>query len=728
MATLEKIRQRSGLVIALIGVAIAAFTLTDLLGSGQSVFGGNDDTVMEVNGEKINRVQFSQKLSERTEQYKQQMRDPNLNNVTTKQLVDATYDEILRSEILKMYSDQGFSVTEEELYFRIINNPNIQQNQSFVDPNTGRFSEDLFKRGLAGLRDNKDLSEEASTNWASWVAFEDAVRDQTLQSKVYEAARKGIYMPSKLEAYKYNLDNTTRNVSYVFLPYTDVDDSEVEITDGDIKSYVAKNKETFKQEESRDFQFANFPIQPSVEDYEEVRDQLADLIDDRAVRNPRSKLMDTLVGFKTTSSDSSFVNANSDTRFDPTMYIPGELPVEIDSVMSQAQEGDVYGPYRSEGGFKVTKLSQVRPLADSVEVKHILISFQGATRASQAVVRTYPEARALADSLNEILVSDVSQWDSINAKFNDDVVAQGKGGDLGWIARDAQFDQMFKDYIFRNKKGHVGNTFTQFGIHLIQVVNTKGANRGMKVATVYREVTPSEKTFNDIYNRASLFAAEAQNSDDYVALADSMGVGLLVANNVKEFDENIVGLGNNRDVVRWTFNEERAVGDIQLLNNNQRSYVVVILNGINAEGLQGVEKARVIATPEIMKEKKAAILKKRIAEANASDVIALGTAVKTKQIDGSVSLGSNNLGAVGQEPLVLGAIAGLEENQMSSPIAGERGVFVVSMTSKTVPTASPDQTAVAQQKAAQTVNRVISDFVPSLVDKAGVVDRRPVFY
>lgn len=728
MATLEKIRQRSGLVIGLIGVAIAAFTLTDLLGSGQSVFGGNDDTVMEVNGEKINRIQFSEKLTERTEQYKQQMRDPNLNNVTTKQLVDATYDEILRNEILKTYAERGFSVTEEELYFRIINNPNIRQNQSFVDPNTGQFSEDLFKRGLAGLRDGKDVSEEASANWASWVAFEKAVEDQALQSKVYEAARKGIYMPSKLAEYKYTLDNTTRNVNYVFLPFTEVDDAEVEVTDADIKSYVSKNKSQFEQEESRDFQFANFVIQPSVQDYEDVRDQLAELIEDRMVRNPRSKLMDTLVGFKNTTSDSSYVNANSDTRFDPTMYIPGELPVEIDSVMSSAEEGFIYGPYRSEAGFKVSKLSQVRTLADSVEVKHILISFQGATRASQEVVRTYPEARALADSLNDILVNDISQWDSINATFNDDIVARSKGGDLGWVARDAQFDQMFKDYIFRNEKGHVGNTFTQFGIHLIQIIDTKGENRGMKVATIYREVTPSENTFNDIYNRASQFASQAQSSDDYVALADSLGVSLRVATDVEEFDENIPGLGNNREIVRWTFNEERVEGDIQLLNNNQQSYVVVILNSINQEGLQGVEKARATATPEIIKEKKAAVLKQRIADTNASDVVGLGVALKSKDISGSVSLGSNNLGAVGQEPKVLGAIAGLEENTMSAPIVGDRGVFVVTLTSQTVPTAAPDQTAVARQEAAQTVNRVISDFVPSLKDKAGVVDRRAVFY
>lgn len=728
MATLEKIRQRSKLVIILIGLAIAAFTLTDLLSSGKSAFGGNDDTVMEVNGEKISRVVFSEKLTNRTDQYKQQMNDPSLSKVTTKQLVDATYDEILRAEIMKEYADKGFMVTSDELSYRIVNNPNIRQTQAFIDPNTRQFSEDMFNRQLASLREAKDESQQNSDQWAQWISFEESVKEQGLQNKVFAAARKGIYMPTKIAEYQYKVNNSTRSASFVFLPYTDVEDTEVEVSDADIKNYVSKNPMAFKQENSRDFQFANFPIKPSTEDYNEVQAQLKALIDDQVVRNNRTKQSDTLIGFSNTSDDSVFVNANSEYPFDPSVYVPGELPIEIDSIMSGAEQGFIYGPYRSENGFKLSKLVEVRNIADSVESKHILISFRGATRAGEDVVRTGMEAKLLADSLSEVLNGDRSLWDSINNTYSDDRVAKAKEGDLGWITRDAQFDPTFKAYVFRAKKGSIGVVYTQFGFHIIKLVDSKGENRGMKVGTIYREVTPSEKTLNDIYDRASKFAAEVDGAEDISAVATELGATVRLAKDIKEFDERVPGLGNNRDIVRWTFGEDRQVGDIQLLSNNQESYVVLILTGINEEGLMSVEKARATATSEIIKNKKAEILIKKINEANASDITSLGAALKQKEVPASVALTSNSLGAVGSEPLVVGAIGGLELNQLSKPIKGDRGVFVAVVTNVIEPSSVPDQKPMAMQQSSQSKNRVINTFVKSLEEDMNVVDNRPLFY
>lgn len=728
MATLEKIRQRSKLVIILIGLAIAAFTLTDLLSSGKSAFGGNDDTVMEVNGEKISRVVFSEKLTDRTEQYKQQMNDPSLSKVTTKQLVDATYDEILRAEIMKEYADKGFMVTSEELSYRIMNNPNIRQTQAFIDPNTRQFSEDMFNRQLASLREAKDESQQNSDQWAQWISFESSVKEQGLQNKVYAAARKGIYMPTKMAEYQYKVNNSTRSASFVFLPYTDVEDSEVEVTDADIKNYVSNHSSDFKQEDSRDFQFANFAIRPSVEDYNDVQAQLKDLLNDQVVVNRRTKQNDTLIGFTNTVDDSVFVNANSEYPFDPSIYIPGELPSEIDSIMTQAEEGYIYGPYRSESGFKISKLVEVRNVADSVKSKHILISFQGAQRARETVVRTGMQAKLLADSLLEVLNGDMSLWDSINKTYSDDLVAKAKDGDLGWISRDAQFDPTFKAYVFRAKKGSLGVVYTSFGFHIINLVDAKGENRGMKVGTIYREVTPSEKTLNDIYDQASKFAAQVEGAEDISAVATELGANVRLAKDIKEFDERIPGLGNNRDIVRWTFEEDRSVGDIQLLSNNQESYVVIILTGINEKGLMSVEKARATATPEIMKEKKAEILIQKLKEASASDITSLGANLKQKEVPSSVALSSNSLGAVGSEPLVVGAIGGLELNKLSSPIKGDRGVFVAVVTNVIEPKSVPDQKPIAMQQASQSKNRVISTFVKSLEDEMNVVDRRPFFY
>jgi peptidyl-prolyl cis-trans isomerase D len=58
MATLERIRRRSGLLIIVIGLAMAAFILTDLLGSGGMLF-TDYNSVGEINGKKITREEFA---------------------------------------------------------------------------------------------------------------------------------------------------------------------------------------------------------------------------------------------------------------------------------------------------------------------------------------------------------------------------------------------------------------------------------------------------------------------------------------------------------------------------------------------------------------------------------------------------------------------------------------------------------------------------------------------
>jgi len=54
MATLQTIRTRAGLLIAIvIGISLAAFVLGDLLQSGSSIFQKNQMEIGEINGESI---------------------------------------------------------------------------------------------------------------------------------------------------------------------------------------------------------------------------------------------------------------------------------------------------------------------------------------------------------------------------------------------------------------------------------------------------------------------------------------------------------------------------------------------------------------------------------------------------------------------------------------------------------------------------------------------------
>jgi peptidyl-prolyl cis-trans isomerase D len=68
MATLEKIRSKGGVFVAIfIGLALAAFILTDLMSSGPSIFSGNQTEVLNINGKSIGINEFQNKISEMEE-------------------------------------------------------------------------------------------------------------------------------------------------------------------------------------------------------------------------------------------------------------------------------------------------------------------------------------------------------------------------------------------------------------------------------------------------------------------------------------------------------------------------------------------------------------------------------------------------------------------------------------------------------------------------------------
>ena len=58
MATLQKIRGKAGLLVGVIGVALLAFIVGDLLNSGHTFFNMNRNKIAVVNGKKITPEEF----------------------------------------------------------------------------------------------------------------------------------------------------------------------------------------------------------------------------------------------------------------------------------------------------------------------------------------------------------------------------------------------------------------------------------------------------------------------------------------------------------------------------------------------------------------------------------------------------------------------------------------------------------------------------------------------
>lgn len=706
MATIERIRQRSGLLIVVVFVALLAFLLGDLFKSGGSKFFGDPNIVGSVNGVELSRQEVSKKMEElragNPETYA---------NTSSVQLANFVWTNFMSDAILGEELDAAdMSVSQQEIYLDIINNPNIRQ--SFAGAN-GQFDENMFKSYLAQVRDNKDVTEQSAEMWTQWLSFENAVVNQAKNFKFTNAVEKAVFMPSSLVAAEFARSDAQHPAQYVYVPYIDVNEDEITVTEADAKKYYNAHKDEFTQKDGRNIEYINFPLAPSQADRDALKAELAAL---------------SLEWFSA-EDDSVFVNLHSDVRFIPEYFTIDQLVgTGIDTLVDGQDVGYQKGPIDLGGSFSVVKLVDKKILADSVQARHILIPFAGATRVDPSVTRTPMEAKTLADSLFAYLQDNPSAFEAISQEYSSDVVAKEKGGDLGYFGR-GMMAKPFENFCYFGKEGDLGLVPTQFGFHIIEITDQKGANQAYKIGQVIREILPSDETIQALYGQASTYAASAQSADDYRVLAMEQGLSLRPARNLAQFEEVVPGLGTSRRVVRWAWDDDREIGNIGLLENDGKGYVVVILTDKLEEGTTPYESVAAQCLEAAKKEAKKAIIKERLEAAlsGAASIEDVATAAGKQVRTLNFKVGQANIAGVGNEAKVVGTICGIPSGELSEVIAGESGAFVaITQPAQPAPTVDFSNQARTTQQSLR--NLVSVQAYKALQDKADIEDKRHLMF
>ncbi|WP_301752696.1 SurA N-terminal domain-containing protein, partial [uncultured Muribaculum sp.] len=110
MATLEKIRSKSTLLLIVVGAALLAFIIGDFFTSGRTLF-GTGTTIAKVGKEKIDIQEFQRRYEEVNQQYQQQntkMDPAALQQYVLNQMIQ---ERLINKEI----EDLGIEVTDNEL-------------------------------------------------------------------------------------------------------------------------------------------------------------------------------------------------------------------------------------------------------------------------------------------------------------------------------------------------------------------------------------------------------------------------------------------------------------------------------------------------------------------------------------------------------------------------------------------------------------------------------------
>jgi peptidylprolyl isomerase/peptidyl-prolyl cis-trans isomerase D len=678
MAILSKIRDRSMFLILIVGLALFAFVLDP--SSIQQFFSSTKtNSIGEVNGENIDREEFARLV----ENYKSQSGG----RVTQMQAVNAVWNNLVGEKIFQSQLEQaGIVVGEKDIWDAMVSLPEIQNSPLFQNE-AGLFNEEKLKEYIANMKVDAEAGN--SQAWLNWLETEKSIK-QNLERMAYTTlVSAGLGASLKEGERDYLYQNTKMDGQFVYVPYSSISDDLAKVSKEEIQKYLEKNSKRFKSEATRSLEYVKFDIAPSEEDDEYAKTEVMNFVNDREEFSNAANAKVQISGLKNATNYEAFLSDNkSDLGFDSGYYYKNQFPPAIADTIFNAAVGNIVGPYKDNGFYKISKIVEFAQLPDSVKSSHILIPYAGAVRS--ASIKTKEEAKKTADSIFALVKNDKTKYTEIADEVNTDGT-KGKGGEMGWIRKDqafsASFDKDFANYIYKNATGSIAVVETAFGFHVIRVDEQKQADRAVKLATYARLIDPSEATENAIFEKAETLTANLANDEKLEDIAKKENYNVQSALNIKVLEENIPGLSGQRQIVIWAFAKERKLGDSKRFDvdvDGKRSYVVVVLKGksekdglvVNSEILSKIQ-------PELINKKKSALINAKIKGATLEEIAKNTNTTVSPAL--SVTLASPLLTGAGNEPAVVGAMSTIKLNEVSKPIDGNMGVFVVKVDKRDTP-------------------------------------------
>jgi len=672
ISVLESIRRRTGLLVGIVGLALLIFILESLLSSGQSIFGGGDAASLgSINGKNIDRNDFLTRVENQLNLVRQQRQSNDIDDATRIQVIDFVWQQMISDLVIKpQYDKIGITVGEDEIYEKVVANPQQIILQRLTDQKTGRIYDQLA--GPDGNLDRgkwKQFVQNAGPNEEGFIKqMEEDVKNMRYSEKYATLIRKGLYTTTAEAKEGYKAENTNINITYVAKRFDMVSDSAVKVTDADIQKYYNDHSYEFMNKETtRKIEYVAFNVNPSPEDL-------------AAIEKNAQEAAQAFKG-KTLAEDSAFMIQESENGNVTIQDFTKKTMIVRDSSIFTAPVGSVFGPYNEGAYFKVYKLEAVNSVADSARVRHILVGTMDPQ--TQQPKKSQVQAKREADSLLTLIKEKKVSFDTLVKTVSDDMGSKTNGGDYGWFDENKGFVEPFKNAGLMGTKGNISVVETQFGYHIIEVLDvSKTRHNSYKVAQIFKLIAPSDETNQKIFAQANEFGGKNNSGDLFDKAVDAQKLTKRIADNVKEGDRDLPGLSGAGELVKWVYTANK--GDVAVFSLPDK-HIVAKVSGIRNRGTLPLEEVKEEVTVQVRIEKKAEML---MAEFNSKagnsknvDDIALKLGVEAKKVE-KLSGASHNVEGLGHDDILVGTAIGTKAGQVTKPIVGESGVFVLSVNSK----------------------------------------------
>lgn len=704
MAILGKIRERSIFLILVIGMALFAFVISGVI-DGNSQNTASSDPVGIINEEKIESEFFRQMVDQTERTY----------NFSTIKSLNLVWNQTLRNTIFEQeFKKLGIDAGKDQLEQIISSDDNLINNPNFQNE-TGFFDFEIFSNYISQL---KTQNPQAYENWK----FQEKSIIGVAKQRIYLDLIKSSNSMTDVEAKKqYHLENDNVNIKYALIPYDIIEDSLVDINDNEIKKYIRNNKKNYEKDKTSSIQYVIFEEKPTEADLLEIRSKLEVLKKRQVVYNDVSKLTDTIGGFKEILNNREFIEQYSEVPFDSVYKSRGRFNNEYADILFGLKEGEIFGPYRDNNNFKLSKVIDIKKNA-SIRASHILISYKGATRSNSDISRTEKEAKSLANDVYREARRSSSDFAALALKYSDGPT-KNRGGDLGFFQEGEMADEFFA-FASKNRVGKIGIVKTEFGYHIVKITDKDDL---ALIADIVLKAVASEKTSNDVFRKATQFEMDSKKGKDFSKIAENEKYKVRQVTQIAQLEENLPGLPKQRNIVRWTFEDDSKEGDVKRFALNGGGYVIVQLTGKIDKGLASIQDVGKEVRKTILKSKKEALIKKRFQKNQSFDSLA-----KNKNIIIETASAINQINptlpASGNEPTVIGTAFALNEGETSELIAGEKGVYKIILIKKNVVADLDDYSNYSKLILQKSSQNLAENIFKALESVSNIKDNRSLYY
>ena len=636
MAMIEQIRNRQGLLLAMIGIGMLGFlvpydAVLALMGQG------NTRDVGSVDGESISALDYRMEVDERRRLgfSGDQLQDEVWADLTANIVLDDTYDalglEVTDAEFQEMlFGDLDSPYMGRAFYSNGENKAFWQQNfGAMLTTDQGKLNLLSYKRLILAKRKKEKMD----------ALLADALYTNSLEGK-----------------YEYINAEKKAEIKYVAKLYKNINDDEVSVSDSDVKRYynAHKNDPKFQQTEGRDISYVKIPLGASEADIQAMEGEMASVSSDWAAADDAEAFAQEANG------------GREDIRNLRLAQV--ELDVNEAKFFSEAP-GTIVGPYTKNGQMQLAQVIERTMVPDeAAKCRHILLTAKDAKDAEEMA-----ELGARADSLKRVLRNG-GDFDDLVQRFSGDPGSKATGGVYDFFPK-GRMVKPFEDFCFNKPIGALGWVETTYGVHLIEVLDRRSEVEEARVAFITKPVSASSGTAREAYAMASEFAINATDKESLMAAAADAGYATGEANSIAPAARSIAGVRDAAEIVSWAYRSEAGEVSNPILTPD--FYIVAHLDAATKAGVPELESVRDEMREGAINEAKGELYAEKMDGANLEDIAAaVGETVKTGR-DLSIKFPTVRGSGASTEPKVAGAALAIPVGSMSSPIVGTHGVWVI---------------------------------------------------